>query len=1313
MSGSATFAGTTFQARVIAFIYTHLLAQAPLGWFVPRDDTPLAVSGETEGPGDDARIEFGSRHPAIEVQAKHGLTAGAKLQEVFQRIAAQTAKGDNTEVVLAVDREGSSRKLYGAFADDLERMRSGRTDGLRQDTYEILTTFDANGYDRALLHRIRVIAMDIDREGHPEAKVALQLLRSTLEDPGQLPAAWTVLITDAGDICARRLRRTRKDLADLLAGAGIRLQPLAQDAPWHRQLDFSRGLIEKRHGTAALSVLSQLEARLAELPAGTPVDPQVRYRLIQQRASALLQLGRGAEALVSARQALDIDPNGSHALVAATFAATFTGELAQAEGFAARAMAVHPVNIDVWRAKARLALSQGASAPEPPAAVAESPEYRTTLAQIAIETTDWGEALQITAGLLAEGIRSPDVLFVRANALMSLVRHPVTGEDLERCHDAERLSSELIERPDDTHPYSVKALVLRAVARRGLGRDGEADADLTLARELKADDPDVVRHAVQAWIARDRLDAALELLWHPIVETTPGLLVMRAQLLALRKDQVGSRHAIDLLLNQLSKDEVSDSLRLEAVHVALSLRDVDLAGVILAAVTTEVSEHAEYARARGRVEFARGNHDAGAAMYAEAVRRDERLRLGYLAELGIELLRAKKPADAVQAFEDAGEGRLPEEALRYYAAALFEANKLARLQALIDSIAREQPLPDWALAMGTDLALRQEDVDAAIKHLRTLVEKGAVEARDRIHLARLLLERGRSDDTREHVDALLREHGLSAVNRMALAQLLGRLGREEEALGLALRAFRDRPQDPRIHRALVSLAIFGSGHVTAGTHSGSDTHIRLTNSDGVTREHTIYADPPIDPLRGEMSLADAEATGLLRKAVGDTVVWNAGTWQEQLWTVEEVLPAVVHVVRDAMAHYHARFPGEPFFVAQFKVGKLDTVRSWAPIIGSLESKREDDQQVFAFYREHYPPLGMVAEMLDTTIPNVMERIRADPLAAGPMVVEWSDGEGRAHSRQAVLSTRDLVLTRSALHLAGELGILGILAEHFALSVPRSLVDEVEKELREAERLVQEGHTLLGSTGERPALTKFEPGDAWLVRQRDQLGELLAWLSISAQIVFRPLETVPARGSEEEQGRDHIGRGSYDAATLAKHRGALLYADDLGLRRFVSIGDPHGSISTVSLLHGLVERGVLTPRDRDHFLLSLVERNVAFIAPSKELLEAALRRSAEIGHRGVTRVFGLLAAPWLTALEAAQIVVQVVKAQVSAPIQLAPTSQIVSLGLDAISVTWPPRLCIQGMGEASSEFLLLLPHVRQEVLEACREFALRALRITEP
>jgi hypothetical protein len=71
MGGPAVFAGTNYQAGVIAYVFAHVLAYRRLDWLTPVDDTPSAVSAETGGPGDDVRIEFGEAQ-TFEVQAKAG-----------------------------------------------------------------------------------------------------------------------------------------------------------------------------------------------------------------------------------------------------------------------------------------------------------------------------------------------------------------------------------------------------------------------------------------------------------------------------------------------------------------------------------------------------------------------------------------------------------------------------------------------------------------------------------------------------------------------------------------------------------------------------------------------------------------------------------------------------------------------------------------------------------------------------------------------------------------------------------------------------------------------------------------------------------------------------------------------------------------------------------------------------------------------------------------------------------------------------------------------------------------------------------------
>lgn len=58
-----------------------------------------------------------------------------------------------------------------------------------------------------------------------------------------------------------------------------------------------------------------------------------------------------------------------------------------------------------------------------------------------------------------------------------------------------------------------------------------------------------------------------------------------------------------------------------------------------------------------------------------------------------------------------------------------------------------------------------------------------------------------------------------------------------------------------------------------------------------------------------------------------------------------------------------------------------------------------------------------------------------------------------------------------------------------------------------------------------------------------------WVKENARVEFRPLETIGAPDSDEEEMRATIGEESIDAVSLVGPLGAVLYADDLGLRRF--------------------------------------------------------------------------------------------------------------------------------------------------------------------
>ena len=255
---------------MIAYVYVHILAQARLGWLELFDDTPIGISGETAGPGDDARIEFGDRHPPVEVQAKHGLTGGQKLSETVAEMHSRSAAGAMTKVILVVDR-GSSKTVHRDFAADLERYRVDRTDGLRVDILRIAAEL---GPDKDLLRRLFVTTVDVDKVSDVDWKFAIQRLGTVLEDPANANAAWDVLVRDAADLCSKRLKRTRTELITILRTATFKVRPPQKDERFVRQLELSKRFLQEEKPAAALSVIGLLDVDLE----GQYVDPTIRYR---------------------------------------------------------------------------------------------------------------------------------------------------------------------------------------------------------------------------------------------------------------------------------------------------------------------------------------------------------------------------------------------------------------------------------------------------------------------------------------------------------------------------------------------------------------------------------------------------------------------------------------------------------------------------------------------------------------------------------------------------------------------------------------------------------------------------------------------------------------------------------------------------------------------------------------------------------------------------------------------------------------------------------------------------------------------------
>ena len=1209
MSGHAVFRGTSYQASVIAYVYVHILTGAKLRWLPDQDDTPTAISGETRGPGDDARIEFGANVPSAEVQAKHGLKRGKRLTEAFERV--RDAEDTESDVFLVVD-SSSSRTITLDLAHQLVRLRAGRADDIGQPARSLLEDLGTDSCKA--LCRVRIAVLDLDAEPiGRDAKRATQLLADNVRDTKRADAAWEVLVADGGRLCADRSRRNRNQLVTLLKSDGIEVLPPRETRRWHDDLRLSKRQLDAEEPEAVLALLDEVEA---ELVSGQP-DGALLYKLNQHKAAACLQLRRIEGAKTFARKALDHESKGLHALASLAQAHTLGGELSKADELADRMLELHPDAPLAWLVRAHVSSLTGRSIPEVPAAVAETSEFRKGWAKVCLVCGRTTEAQEDSARLIAEGDRSPSTLLLRAEALLAEIDQLPADSRRQPADDVNRLCSEVVNQSKDaTRVEFTHALRFRSHAQTVLGNTSEAREDIERALLLRPNDQEILRATALFRLGAQDALGALTVLSHPIVSSDPLLLSIRAGVRVEAKDTEGAKRDIDAALGLPWLDE--DGVRSFLIEASIALGDRKRSVRLFSELSEDAKNaapgrlmQAHLAVAENDLRRAEPHYRAAAAAYPGGS--DE-----ILAELGVKLVAAGSFGDAVSVFEEVRS--FPEAARRAFVHALMALNRLAEAQAQLDAVISSGRAPDWALDYAARIALQADDAVTAAKHLEELIGRDQSNHNAKLVLAQTLLELDLPERAAVHVDELRQAEGLTAREQMGLAQVLLTLEQPDEAIELAYTAYRRAHRDAEINRTFVGIVLKSSSSPRAVDRVEPGTYVRLVGEEGGNLEYVVLQENDDKPLlEHEITHREAKSAGLVGLQRDEAFVRNAGTFMEETWRVSEISTAIRFAFNDVLSKYPTRFPAEDFFVKGFKISseKL-TPTDLGPFISAVHERGRHIEHIANLYKEHVLPLEMVVKGGGISVVEFMLNLQeAEDMP--PLFVEFGGKDAESAARSAAHDADGVVLTRTALFSLWKLDLQDSAASAFRLLAPRALRTQVREELADAENAVRDGRKTLGRAQSGLPAHELPAGHPALVRQRDDLRSQLRWLDERVEVRPRPLEAFGEPGGSDEEVRAHVGHASHDAVELARVMGVALYADDLGLRTAVA-SESVPSFSSVALVPELAERGAISTTDRDRLLVDLVERHYVTVKVTAEMLEESLRGARGQSSAG-SRILG--------------------------------------------------------------------------------------------
>lgn len=250
--GPTAAGGYNFQAAVAAISLAHLARGTPIGWLEGlTDDTPQEVACETQGPGDDLRVEFKSGEK-VEIQVKKGLQAGSGQREAMYCLAEALHKGSIAYGILAVC-PFSSRTIAQTLAADLVRLgerEDAEVDSLAADFRRRLIAANISVAD--ICGRLRIVSVAALAANGSSVAAARAELAHLCAGPGDAFAAWNALYREASAMIARRGVHRIEGIAAVLATAGL-------DPASSRASETATGLARYR-----AAIVRHLQGELAE-----------------------------------------------------------------------------------------------------------------------------------------------------------------------------------------------------------------------------------------------------------------------------------------------------------------------------------------------------------------------------------------------------------------------------------------------------------------------------------------------------------------------------------------------------------------------------------------------------------------------------------------------------------------------------------------------------------------------------------------------------------------------------------------------------------------------------------------------------------------------------------------------------------------------------------------------------------------------------------------------------------------------------------------------------------------------------------------
>lgn len=791
----------------------------------------------------------------------------------------------------------------------------------------------------------------------------------------------------------------------------------------------------------------------------------------------------------------------------------------------------------------------------------ESVEWQVVIAQLHFDAGHVSDAKLLLRQIPQPGQERKEVKELLARVLIEDVRTQVhqnmeLAKDLPialrtQIKEAQQLLDDLIiECKDHDGKRMMAALHVNRGATRALleqWEDALRDYDKVLAEE--PENKHVIKARLMALIGAKRFDEAMGIVSQ---QTDPLLSFALAQSLL---DAGLNDPAIKVLetLNVSDTDDTLQKLQLLMMGWKRLSKPQEVASIIKVLETNFPSnanalcQRAEYAHDQGDTETA-------IRLLEQAVGSAQDAKWKNFATLNLAnlLLTEGKGEEAVKVLESAEYGK-DDALLRKYAAAMYFAGRADTALQIIETNLIQWKNDAEILGIFVEILESIGDFARAIEFAKILVSLAPAHIGYKLILGRLQPAMGQYEDARKILDTIDIEIALARAEFIVpLAFQYRCLGLVDRAIELMLRAREKHFSNPDVHQAFISIFLsLPAEHLARQTLEAVavDTVVTFTQ-DGTKHSYLITEGKDADLRRSELSADSHMAKVLLGKKPGDEVIVKDQGLEKSSVRVDSILTKYGYALAETLNKYSTWFPER----MDLQKGDISQIEAIAQEIGKRRNRLD---MILSFYRKNQMPVGMMAKLLGTTLPQVWLDVINSP--GMNFRISFGSLDDLNPQREAVSTCQTVILDTTAVLTVALLGIEESVRVAFKkLLVAGSVLGELESAIQQE---------AIDAKSQLPA----HMPEAAKVQDRLTLLRRAQEFALSLEVHASP--ELLSESSDKE--RNIYGKTGTASFILAKREQAAIYSDDVAFR--IVIRNEHGikGFCTQTLLLRLTALHIIT------------------------------------------------------------------------------------------------------------------------------------------